>query len=128
MDFKIFILTAIILLIIDILFITYFFSAHYNILIKQVQKTSMEVNMFSSIITYIFLVFGLYYFIIKDDRSILDSFILGTIIYGVFAGTNYSLLKNWTLKVAIIDTIWGGVLFGLTTLAMQYIKGVYIRN
>tara|TARA_B100001559_G_C16474672_1_gene610737 strand:+ start:1217 stop:1603 length:387 start_codon:yes stop_codon:yes gene_type:complete len=128
MDLKIFILTAIILLIVDILFITYFFSAHYNVLIKQVQKTSMEVNLFSSVFTYVLLVFGLYYFIIRDERSVLDAVILGTTIYGVFAGTNYSLLKNWSLKVALIDTVWGGVLFGITTLAMQYIKGVYIRK
>ena len=99
-----------------------------NILIKQVQKTSMEINIFSSIITYIFLVFGLYYFIIKDERSVLDAVILGMVIYGVFAGTNFSLLKNWSLKVALIDTVWGGVLFGLTTLSLQYIKGVYIRK
>ena len=97
-------------------------------MIKQVQKTSMEVNFFSSVFTYVLLVFGLYYFIIRDERSVLDAVILGLPISGVFAGTTYSLLKNWSLNIALIDTVWGGVLFGITTLAMQYIKGVYIRK
>ena len=77
---------------------------------------------------YNFWFYFLYYFIIKDKRSVLDAVILGSGIYGVYAWTIYALLKNWTLKVVIIDTIWGGILFGLTTLALQYIEGVFLRN
>ena len=122
------ILTGIVMFTIDILFITYIFSHEYKPLIKSVQKSKLEVNFIAAFITYIIMIVGIYYFIIKDRRSILDAVILGMIIYGVFAGTNYSLLKNWTLKVAVIDTIWGGILFGLTTFVLQYIEGVFIRK
>ncbi len=97
-------------------------------LIKDVQKAKMEVNYPSAIIAYAFLIGVIYYFIIKDKRSVLDAVILGSSIYGIYAWTVYALLKNWTLKVAVIDTIWGGILFGLTTLALQYIEGVFLRN
>ena len=62
---------------------------------------------------------------VKDRRSILDAVILGMFVYGVFAWTNYSLLKNWSFRVAVIDTVWGGILFGLTTMALQYIESVF---
>ena len=51
--------------------------------------------------------------IIKD--SILIGGTLGLIIYGIFDFTNLSLFKNYNLKIAIIDTIWGSILFTLTT-------------
>ena len=120
-------LTGLILFIIDILFITYVFSHQYKPLIKSVQKSTLEINYVSAFITYLIIIFGLYYFIIKDRRSILDGVILGMVIYGVFAGTNYSLLKNWSFRVAIIDTVWGGILFGLTTMVLQYIENVFRR-
>ena len=127
MELKMLILTGIIISIIDILFITYIFSHEYKPLIKRVQKATMEVNYISALMTYLIMICGLYYFIIKDRRSILDAVILGMFVYGVFAWTNYSLLKNWSFRVAIIDTVWGGVLFGLTTMSLQYIENVFRR-
>ena len=121
------ILTGIIISIIDILFITYIFSHEYKPLIKSVQKSTMEVNYISALMTYLIMICGLYYFIIKDRRSILDAVILGMFVYGVFAWTNYSLLKNWSFRVAVIDTVWGGILFGLTTMTLQYIESVFRR-
>ena len=29
--------------------------------------------------------------------------------------TNYALLDKWNIKTGVIDTLWGGVLFALTT-------------
>uniref|UniRef100_A0A6C0C530 DUF2177 family protein n=1 Tax=viral metagenome TaxID=1070528 RepID=A0A6C0C530_9ZZZZ len=127
MELKMLILTGIIISIIDILFITYIFSHEYKPLIKSVQKATMEVNYISALMTYLITICGLYYFIIKDRRSILDAVILGMFVYGVFAWTNYSLLKNWSFRVAIIDTVWGGILFGLTTMSLQYIENVFRR-
>ncbi len=128
MNIKLIGLTGIILFMFDYIFISSYFGGEYNILIKSIQKSKMEVNIFSAIIAYAFLIGVLYYFIIKDRRSVVDAAILGSSIYGIYAWTIYALLKNWTLKVAVIDTIWGGVLFGSTTLALQYIEGVFLRR
>jgi uncharacterized membrane protein len=75
----------------------------------------MTIRILGAIICYILLIFGLYYFILKDHRSILDATLFGIVIYGVYESTNYATLKNWTLKILLIDTLWGGVLMGLTT-------------
>jgi uncharacterized membrane protein len=55
------------------------------------------------------------YPIIKPNKSIIEAFLLGLVIYGVYETTNYALLEKWSLKTVIIDTLWGGILFALTT-------------
>jgi uncharacterized membrane protein len=62
------------------------------------------------------LIFGLYYFIIKDNRPILDALLLGLVINAVYEGTTYAIFKKWNIKVVIMDILWGGVLLALTTL------------
>ena len=52
----------------------------------------------------------------------MDAFILGVVIYGVYETTNYALFDKWSLKAVILDTIWGGSLFALTTMILQRIR------
>jgi uncharacterized membrane protein len=80
----------------------------------------MKVNIFSAIITYIILIYGLNYFIISKNKSVYDAFIFGIIIYGVYETTNYAIFKNWSIKSVILDTIWGGILLSLTTKIIYY--------
>jgi uncharacterized membrane protein len=83
--------------------------------IKKVQGSPVSVNFLAIIICYIFLIIGINYFIIKPKRSVQDAFLLGLVIYGVYETTNWALLKNWSVITVIIDTLWGGTLFALTT-------------
>ena len=41
------------------------------------------------------------------EEAMVYGALLGFVIYGVFNGTNYSLNKNWTIKIATLDTLWG---------------------
>jgi len=83
--------------------------------IESVQKSPLSMNIIAAIICYISLVVGLFYFIIHKKRSILDAFLLGLYVYAVYETTNLAILKNWNWNIAIIDTLWGGVLYALTT-------------
>lgn len=89
--------------------------------IETVQGSSMKINMWGALLCYVFLVAGIYYFIIKPKRSYLDAFLLGLVIYGVFETTNYALFKDWEFSTVIIDTLWGGILFLLTTVVFRAI-------
>jgi uncharacterized membrane protein len=62
----------------------------------------------------LFLVGGLNYFILHAHNKVMDAFILGLVIYGVFENTNLALFKKWPTMV-ILDTLWGGILFASTT-------------
>ena len=75
----------------------------------------MKINYFATFLCYVLLNFGLYYFIIKQKRTIMDAFLLGIVIYGVFETTNKALFYKCNWKTVIMDTLWGGILFAIVT-------------
>ena len=89
----------------------------FQLQIAEVQRVVLEVRYLGAALCYVFLIFGLYYFIIKDRRPVIDAMLLGFVIYGVYETTTYALLKKWKLQSVMRDTLWGGILFGLTTMA-----------
>ena len=42
--------------------------------------------------------------------------LLGLVVYGLYNYTNLAILDKWSSTLSIVDTLWGGVIFGLTTL------------
>lgn len=91
--------------------------------IQNVQHSGLSLNIYGAIPCYILMIFGLYYFIIREHRSIMDAVLLGFLVFGVYDTTNYSTFKNWSLITVIIDTLWGGFLFGFTTYIVYLIYG-----
>ncbi len=89
--------------------------------IKAIQGSPLQLNLVGALLCYILLVGGLYYFIIKDKRSILDAFLLGILVYGVYETTNMAIIKKWKYQTVIMDMIWGGILFASTTYIIKYI-------
>lgn len=106
--------SAIIFVLLDGLYLR-FIKGFFNKQIKAVQGSDMEVNIIGAAIAYIFLIFGLNYFIIRNHRSVKDAALFGLVIYAVYEFTNLALLKNWFITTTIVDTLWGAMLFGLTT-------------
>ena len=96
-------------------------KGYYARQIAAVQGSPMVVNLFGAVVTYVFLIFGLNYFIIRPGRSAQDAFLLGLVVYGVYDFTSLALLSKWQLTTAVIDTLWGGTLFYLTTKLVQKI-------
>lgn len=118
-DFRL-LISAIIFVIIDSIYLTSV-SNYFNYQIKLIQGSSIKINFLATILCYIFLIFGINYFIIKPNRSIEDAFLLGLVIYGVFETTNMALFSKWSWLTVIIDTLWGGILFALTTFIVKKI-------
>jgi len=90
-------------------------KGHFERQIAAVQGSPLRINLFGAAVTYVFLIFGLNYFIIRPGRSAQDAFLLGLVVYGVYDFTSLALLSKWQLFTAVTDTLWGGVLFYLTT-------------
>ena len=91
------------------------FANFFNDLVTSIQGSKIKFNAIGAIICYILLIGGLNYFIIAKKKSLLDAFLLGIVIYGVYESTNYAILSKWSAKAMAIDTLWGGILFALTT-------------
>jgi uncharacterized membrane protein len=87
----------------------------FEIQIADVQRVALQMRPLGAVLCYLLLVFGLYYFIVREHRPVFDAFLLGLVIYGVYETTSYALLKKWRWNIVLMDTLWGGVLFALTT-------------
>jgi uncharacterized membrane protein len=118
---QVLLLTLIVFLSLDFVFL-YSMSSMFNKQIVAVQGSPVVFDMYAAALCYIALIFGIYYFIIREKKSILEAFYLGVIIYAVYETTTLALLENWTYKTAIIDTTWGGILFALTTFIVYALK------
>lgn len=108
------------LVMVDSLFI--FSTRHlYENQIVTIQRVAMTIKPLGAIACYFFLTFGILYFIILPSQgqskmdAVCRAFFLGLVVYGVYASTVYAILKKWKPEIAIMDTIWGGILFSTVT-------------
>jgi len=118
-----FLISAILFVVIDFIYLN-LIKKYFENQVKRVQGSELQVNFLGVILCYIFLIFGLNYFIIKSKRSPYDAFLLGILIYGVFETTNYALFKNWSFLTVILDTLWGGTLFAVVTFIIDKLRMV----
>lgn len=122
------IVPALIMLFLDFIYLSITTNFYKN-LIENIQKEKFKIKLIPTIFCYIFLVFSLYYFILKDKRKVFDAFILGLCIYAVFELTNFAIFNKWNIQAVFLDTIWGGILFALTTyLTYKLVKNKRIIN
>jgi uncharacterized membrane protein len=122
------IVPALIMLFLDFIYLSITTNFYKN-LIENIQKEKFKIKLIPTIFCYIFLVFSLYYFILKDKRKVFDAFILGLCIYAVFELTNFAIFNKWNIQAVFLDTIWGGILFTLTTyLTYKLVKNKRIIN
>jgi uncharacterized membrane protein len=108
------IVSTIVLLVLDAGFL-YLNKDKFQHQIASVQRVILQFKPEGALLCYFLLIAGLNYFIIQKNRSVLEAFLLGFIIYGVYDTTNYATLKKWNPYLAIMDTLWGGTVFALTT-------------
>ena len=109
-----YLLGAIVLIVLDGIYLN-IIKQHFIKQINAVQGSTIKINFTAAILTYVFLIFGLNYFIIRKRLPITDAMLLGLVIYATYELTNMALLKNWSWITVILDTAWGSILFGLTT-------------
>jgi uncharacterized membrane protein len=116
-----FLISAILFVTIDSLYLS-LIKNFFTKQITDVQGTAVKMNFLAAILCYIFLIIGLNYFIIRPRRSIQDAFLLGLIIYAVFETTNKTLFSKWSWITVIMDSLWGGILFAVTTYLVDKLR------
>lgn len=117
-------ISAILFIFIDSVYLQ-LIRSYFEKQIQDVQGSAIKVNFLGVALCYIFLIIGINYFIIKPRKSVTDAFLLGIVIYGVYETTNYALFKKWSLLTVFIDTLWGGILFALTTYIVNMLHGIF---
>lgn len=85
----------------------------------RLKDGAIQANVYAAIVVYIALIGGLLVFVIpKADNSILHALFWGAmygfVTYATYDFTNLAVLANWSLRISVIDVIWGMTLCGLT--------------
>jgi len=125
MNISSYIFTILFILIIDIIWLLSN-SKNYNKLIKNVQGSILNLNFIGAILSYLTLIFALFFFSIpiinsklkENKNSLLYLCIiygggLGFLMYGMFNTTNLAIFKNYDIYVGLLDTFWGFIVFSL---------------
>ncbi len=89
-------------------------------LVERIQGRPLNVRYMSALLVYI----AMAYLVLKAD-SVMEAFLQGLATYAVYDFTTHALLTNYDWRFALADTIWGGILFSLTYLAL---KGFGYKN
>ncbi len=114
------IISAIVMLTLDIVYLN-LFKGYFNKVVTNIQGSTIELDYYATIGCYIVMVIGINYFILRENKGYLDAFFLGLFIYSVFDLTTKAIFKNWEYKAVVIDSLWGGTLFAITTIVTKKI-------
>jgi uncharacterized membrane protein len=120
------VLTFVLFTLIDFLYL-FNMKNTFSSMIQKIQGTKLVFQWIPSLLCYIALVFGLWYFIIREKKSILDAALLGWTIYAVYETTNLAILSKWDPIIALIDVLCGGILFATTTWIIYFLSATYLR-
>jgi uncharacterized membrane protein len=103
-----FLLTALALLVVDIPWLT-LIGGPYGEVVQKIQGgRPMVTRPLAGIPVY----FALAYLVLKAE-SVQEAFLIGMTTYAVYDFTVMAVFKEYTLGIALADTLWGGLLFGI---------------
>lgn len=115
--FVLYLLTAAVFFAIDILWLGFIAKDFYQKYLGAFFRD--KVNWTAALIFYLLFILGLVVFTIypafKADalsRAILLGLFFGLVTYATYDLTNLATLRDWPLKIVMVDMVWGMVLSG----------------
>ncbi len=80
-------------------------------------------------VVYLLLAFGILFFVVPEKGDEMNfvwvamrGFAFGAVVYGVYEFTNFATLRNWSVSLVVVDTLWGGILCSLTSMVIVFIQ------
>jgi uncharacterized membrane protein len=123
--FKVYIAILPVFLAIDFLWLGIIMSKFYKDelgVLARLRNGSLKPVLWAAGIVYILIPLGIVLFALprvsQDDlasTSLFWGFIYGIVLYGVYDMTNYSLVSKWSLRMSIVDILWGGAINAVIT-------------
>ena len=121
------ILFSILIVAIDSIYLSHI-SVPFGKMIRDIQGKPMKMKMMPAVIVYLAMIATWYVFIYKElkrhsfTENIIRAALLGLFTYSIFDFTNMALIDGYRLDLAVIDSLWGATLYGITTAI--FIKGL----
>ena len=83
---------------------------------------SPKPNLFAALIFYMIFIVGLVFFVISPAINTSDflytikaGLLFGAITYATYDLTNLATIKDWPIKITIVDLIWGSFIATITS-------------
>ena len=90
--------------------------------LARMQGDSLTPVVWAACVVYLLIPLGILIFALPRvdvqnpiASSLFWGFVYGVTLYGVYDMTNYSLINNYPLRMALVDIAWGGVLCSIVT-------------
>ena len=77
-------------------------------MIQRIQGSPLRFAFLPAAIVYIAMGY-----LLLQTKTPLEAFYVGAATYAVYDFTNLATLKNYDVSFAVVDTLWGGILFAL---------------
>jgi uncharacterized membrane protein len=93
---------------------------------KELSSFNRTFNIPAALLAYITLAFAISYFVIPKAegntvKALLNGALLGLIVYATYDLTNLATLADFTLKMAVVDIVWGITITALVSFLVAYI-------
>lgn len=117
-------IVTIVFLVLDAMWLGWLANAMYvnalHPLLRYTPGVGIQPIWSAAVVVYIALIAGLLVFVIPKAagdpiHALCYGALFGAITYATYDFTNYALLSGWSLKVAIIDTVWGMIICSATS-------------
>jgi uncharacterized membrane protein len=103
-----FLLTALALLLVDIPWLT-LVGGPYGDMVQKIQGGKpMVARPLAGLPVYLAMAY-----LVGKASSVQEAFFIGATTYAVYDFTAMVVFKEYTLGIALADTLWGGLLFGI---------------
>ena len=130
--FKLFLTSAIVFLIFDLFWLLVVSKKMYQHFIGQLMG---EVKLDPAVIFYVLYVIGVVFFVLLpgvEKQSILYTIgagaLFGLICYATYDLTNLATLKDWPVKMTIIDLAWGTGVTAVTSAIVYMIQANFFKG
>jgi len=114
-DLKVFGTTILLLALVDLPWLL-FIGETAQKLIFRIQGSDLSLRYAPAFVVYI----ALAYLVLQVETP-LEAFKMGVATYAVYDFTNLAMFKNYTLSFALMDSLWGGILFATVRYALNRI-------
>lgn len=116
---KIFFSSVVVLAIFDLLWVgviaNSFYNKHLHDILRLGSTGNIQARLIPVIFIYIAMASLLTFFVLLPGGGFVKGAFLGLLVYAFYNFTNLALLREYSLTVTIVDTIWGAFMFGISS-------------
>ena len=98
---------AVLIVLIDLIWLSVIHKPYARAVADIQQGEPMQTRMLYAVVVYLALGY-----LLTQVHDAKHAFLLGASVYAVYDFTMLSLFKKYDVKLALADTLWGGILMG----------------